>query len=50
MQIFKWYSVIFLILSLVTSTYENGKKDNGVLLTILSLLFFVPIIVYLILS
>lgn len=46
MGILKWYSIVFLVLSLIISIYNNGKKTDGAIMTFLELLLITPIIIY----
>ena len=51
MTIIKWYSIIYLFISLVTCIYQNGKRQqDGVKTTIVELILIIPIVIYLFLS
>lgn len=50
MKIVKWYTVIMMILSLISSLYRAGKNNEEWLIVILAVLLEMPMIIYVILS
>lgn len=51
MNILKWYAIIYLLFNIIVSIYTFGKsKEQGILKTIILLIFHTPIIIYLFLN
>jgi hypothetical protein len=50
MIILKWYCIIFVTLTLIYDIYKAGDDGEGFLFAFISILFLVPMLIYLILS